>query len=138
MELYDKAFKPISGVSISTIAAIVGPINARMGIKTGKKRTHTLAAPPGLVMVEVLCALARHGLPLGKVHQGEAGCVFEATMPSDLWSFRRANRRYHRTRSARQPRSKPRPTSPANSTTGAKMYTLRLDQLFGEIDTKAA
>lgn len=38
-------------------------------------------------MVEVLCALVRSGLPLVKVHRGDAGCVFEAKLPSDLWAL---------------------------------------------------
>ena len=86
--LCDAAFKPLAGgISVKTVTAIVTPIYARMGIKTGKSRTEVLAEPPGQVMVEVLCAFARNGLPLGKVHQGEAGCVFEAKLPSDFWSF---------------------------------------------------
>ncbi len=85
LELYDKAFH--TKISLKTVAAIAAPIYAKMGIKTGKTRTETLAEPPGQVMVAVLCALARHGLPLVKVHQGELGCVFEAKLPSDLWAF---------------------------------------------------
>jgi hypothetical protein len=85
--LYDKAFKPFTGVSVQTIASIAAPIYAKLGIKTGKSRADVLAAPPGRVMVEVLCALARHGLPLVKVQQGKSGCVFEAKLPSDLRSL---------------------------------------------------
>jgi hypothetical protein len=87
LELYDKAFQPLTHVSVKTVASIVAPIYAKMGIKTGKTRTEVFAEPPGQLMVDVLCALARHGLPLGKVHQGQSGCVFEAKLPSDLWAF---------------------------------------------------
>jgi hypothetical protein len=87
LELYDQAFKPLSGVSAKTVAALAAPLYARMGIKTGKTRSDLLAEPPGEVMLEVLCALARNGLPLVKVHQGESGCVFEAKLPSDLWAL---------------------------------------------------
>lgn len=87
MELYDKAFKPLTGVSVQTIAKIAAPIYAKMGIKTGKTRKGAFADPPGQIIVDVLCALARNGLPLSKVHQGQSGCVIEAKMPSDLWSF---------------------------------------------------
>jgi hypothetical protein len=84
--LYDEAFKPLTGVSMKTVVAIAAPIYAKMGVKTGKKRTEMLAEPPGLVMVDVLCALAKHGLPLTNVHQGSSGCVFEAKFPSDFWA----------------------------------------------------
>lgn len=87
MELYDKAFKPITGVSVQTIAKIAAPIYAKMGVKTGKKKTSVFAEPPGQVIVDVLCALARNGLPLVKVHQGQSGCVIEAKLPSDLWAL---------------------------------------------------
>ena len=87
MDLYDKAFKPLGGVSVRTIASIAGPIYAKMGIKTGKKKSSVFAEPPGQVIVDVLCALARNGLPLVKVHQGQAGCVIEAKLPSDFWAL---------------------------------------------------
>ena len=87
LELYDQAFKPFTGVSVKTVASIAAPLYAKMGIKTGKTRSEIRAEPPGQVMVEVLCALARHSLPLVKVHQGETGCVFEAKLPSDLWAL---------------------------------------------------
>jgi hypothetical protein len=87
LELYDKAFKPLTGVSMTTVAAIAAPLYAKIGIKTGKTRSEVLAEPPGQVMVDVLCALARLGLPLVNVHQGDLGCVFQARLPSDLWAF---------------------------------------------------
>jgi hypothetical protein len=87
LDLGEKVFKPLGPVSVKTLTSIVVPLYAKMGIKTGKTRTEVLADPPGQVMVELLCALARHGMPLEKVHQGDAGCVFEAKLPSDFWSF---------------------------------------------------
>ena len=87
LALYDKVFKPLPGVSLTTVAAILTPLYAKMGIQTARTRTEQLAQPTGLVIVEVLCALARHGFPLDTVHQGAAGCVFEAKLPSDLWTL---------------------------------------------------
>jgi hypothetical protein len=87
LALCDKAFHPIPGVSMQTITSIAAPIYAKMGIKTGKKSSAVFAEPPGQVMVDVLCTLAGHGLPLVKVHQGQSGCVFEAKLPSDFWSL---------------------------------------------------
>jgi hypothetical protein len=85
LELYDKAFQ--SKIPMKTVAALAAPIYAKLGIKTGKSRTEVFAEPPGQVMVDVLCALTRNGLPLSKVHQGQSGCVFEAKLPSDFWGF---------------------------------------------------
>lgn len=87
LDICDKAFKPLGGVSLSTVAAIAAPLNEWLGIKTGKTRSETIAAPTGQVIVDVLCAFARHGLSLEQVHQADAGCVLEAKIPSDLWSF---------------------------------------------------
>jgi hypothetical protein len=86
--LYDAVMKPFNGgVSLKTVAAIVAPLYARIGIKTGKSRSEVYRSPPGRVIVDVLCALARNGLPLTEVHQAADGCVLEAGLPSDLWSF---------------------------------------------------
>lgn len=87
MELGETVLKPFGGLSAKTVTSIVVPLSTKMGIKTGKTRTELLADPPGQVMVEVLCALARHGWSLVKVHQGDLGCVFDAKLPSDFWSF---------------------------------------------------
>lgn len=87
MALYDKAFKPLTGVSVQTIAKIAAPIYAKLGVKTGKKRTEAFEEPPGQVIVDVLRALAKNGLPLVEVHQGEVGVVIEAKLPSDLWAL---------------------------------------------------
>ena len=86
--LSDHIFKPLChGVSLKTVATIALPIYTKMGIKTGKTRTEVVTEPVGRVIVNVLCALAETGLPLAAVHQGDAGCVIEAKLPSDLWSF---------------------------------------------------
>lgn len=85
LDICDKAFKPIAGVSLKTAAAIAGPINAWMGIKTGKSRGAAFALPTGQAIVEVLCAFARHDLPLAEVHQEESGCILDAEMPADLF-----------------------------------------------------
>ncbi len=85
--LYDKAFKPLTGVSLQTVASIVAPIYAQIGIRTGKKRQAVLNEPTGRMIVMVLCALAESGMPISEVHQGEGGCVVEAKLPSDLLSL---------------------------------------------------
>jgi hypothetical protein len=76
-----------SGVSIEKLASALQPIYTQMGIKTGKESNETLAIPIGKVIVTALCSLARHGQVLQQVRQFEDGCLLEATLPSDLWSF---------------------------------------------------
>lgn len=89
LALYDKAVGPLTGnpVSLQTIAKVTAPIGAKLGIKTGKSRSTVVNRPAGLVIVDVLCALARNGLPLVTVHQGDAGCALEAKLPSDLFAL---------------------------------------------------
>jgi hypothetical protein len=87
LEICDKAFSPIPGVSLAKVIAIVQPIYANLGIKTGKRRTQELPVPPGKALVGVLCSLARRGNDLRRATQGEDGCVLEAAIPSDLWSL---------------------------------------------------
>lgn len=86
--LCDKAFSPIPGVSLTKLAAIAQPLFADLGVKTGKTRTESFKAPPGKIIVAVLCSLARHGQTLHNVEQAEDGCLFRASLPSDLWSFK--------------------------------------------------
>jgi hypothetical protein len=87
LDLCEKVYEPVPGVSLSTLAGILAPLYARMGIRTGKVRTEYLPAPAGRVLVAVLCSLAGHGRTITGVHQGEDGCVLEAVLPSDFRSF---------------------------------------------------
>ena len=75
------------GVSMETIGSVVHPISAMLGIKTGKECTETVTSPPGVVLVSALCSLARNGQALQRVQQLDDGCLLEASLPSDLWSF---------------------------------------------------
>jgi hypothetical protein len=83
----DLAFKPLTGVSLSQIATIAAPISSRLGIRMEKKRNWSIKRPIGKVLVATLCSMARHGQTLKNVQQAQDGCIFEATVPSDIWSF---------------------------------------------------
>ncbi|MFO0880393.1 MAG: hypothetical protein U0840_23860 [Gemmataceae bacterium] len=89
LELCDKVLGPCleMPVSMAKVAKIVMPVYARMGIQTGKTQSEIVEAPIGEVLVSVLCSLARFGREVRRVQQGEDGCVVEASLPSDLWSF---------------------------------------------------
>lgn len=75
------------GFSIEKLATTAQPIYARLGIKTGKEKVADFDRPAGVVVVAVLCSLARHSQVLRSVQQFENGCLIEASMPSDIWSF---------------------------------------------------
>jgi hypothetical protein len=87
LELGDKAFQPLAGVSLSTVQSIAVPIYTRLGIQTGKARSQAYREPPGAMLVAAICSLARRRRELTQVHQGEDGCVLEAAIPSDWRSF---------------------------------------------------
>jgi hypothetical protein len=75
------------GFSLETLGAVMQPIYAQLGIKTGKECSETLSSPAGTVIVAALCSLARHGQVIQQVRQFDDGCLLEATLPSDLWSW---------------------------------------------------
>lgn len=87
LDLCDKAFSPIPGVSMSAVAGIAMSIYAKMGVQTGQSRKAVQPTPIGQTIVSTVCSLARHGRTLKQVHQGDDGCVVEAVIPSDIWSF---------------------------------------------------
>jgi hypothetical protein len=58
-----------------------------IGIKTGKARSQPLQLPPGKAIVATLCALAGSGQEIRRVQQFADGCLLEAVIPSDMWSF---------------------------------------------------
>ncbi|XGB38461.1 MAG: hypothetical protein LVT47_08490 [Cyanobacteria bacterium LVE1205-1] len=72
---------------VPLIGSIVQPIYAKLGIKTGKTRSASFNKPPGKILVALLCSLARNGRKVCRVQQGQDGCVIEAIIPSDLWSW---------------------------------------------------
>lgn len=75
------------GVPLEKVAALVHPLYKKLGIGTGKERTEKMAVPVGRVIVRALCSLTRNGQTIRGVQQGTDGCVFEAVLPSDLFSF---------------------------------------------------
>jgi hypothetical protein len=88
LDVCDKLVSPLAGgVSLSAIAALTQPLTERIGIKTGKSRTERFREQPGTMLVAVLCSLAQNGQELRNVEQAESGCILEANLPSDLWSF---------------------------------------------------
>jgi hypothetical protein len=56
-------------------------------MKTGKTRSASFNKPPGKILVALLYSLSRNGRKVCRVQQGQDGCVIEAIIPSDLWSW---------------------------------------------------
>ena len=75
------------GVPLEKIVAVTQPVYAHLGLKTGGEHSETLSGPVGTIIVSALCSLARHGQVLKHVQQFDDGCLLEATLPSDMWSF---------------------------------------------------
>lgn len=75
------------GVSLEKLGGAVQPIYAQLGMKTGKEHSEVLPTSPGTVIVSALCSLARNSQVLQQVQQLEDGCLLEAILPSDIWSW---------------------------------------------------
>ncbi len=86
LDLYGKALGGLTGVRLpmSSLARFAQSTYAKMGVKTGKSRTQFVAAPPGTVLVSLLCALARDGRTLRSANQMADGCILVAALPSNL------------------------------------------------------
>ncbi|MCE9554904.1 MAG: zinc ribbon domain-containing protein [Planctomycetes bacterium] len=88
LKFCDKALAPLyGGVPVGKLASIAQPIYSALGMNTGKEQRRVFSKPPGRVIVALLCSLARRGRPLRQIRQATDGCMFEATLPSDVWSF---------------------------------------------------
>jgi hypothetical protein len=89
LKICDTFSRPLTGlpISISKLTSVVVPIYARLGIQTGTTRKEVLDAPIGKMLVAAVCSLARRGRSLKEVHQGEDGCVIEASLPAGWRSF---------------------------------------------------
>jgi hypothetical protein len=75
------------GVSLEKLGGVIQPIYAQLGMKTGKEHSESFSSPTGTVIVSALCSLARNSQVLQQVRQFEDGCLLEATLPSDIWSW---------------------------------------------------
>lgn len=81
---YDKANKPFEGSSVSKVGNKVQQIYSSIGVNTGKTLKERVKLPAGLVILRVLCSLAKNGQLIRKVEQAEDGCLINAFIPSDL------------------------------------------------------
>jgi hypothetical protein len=90
IDMYGAALGKLNGVplpKLGKLAPYVQSMWAKLGMKTGKSRSQSFAAPPGAIIVTLLCWLARGGHELRSVEQLTDGCVLRASLPSDLFSL---------------------------------------------------
>jgi len=52
-----------------------------------KKRRSEITFPPGKTIVNLLCLFAESGQKVINVEQAEDGCMIEAAIPSDIFSW---------------------------------------------------
>lgn len=86
LERYDKAFKPLLGLSMNKIGSRSRQFYTSLGIKTGKTVKERFQISAGKVIVHTLCSLARNGQDIDQVEQAADGCMIRALIPSDLYS----------------------------------------------------
>jgi hypothetical protein len=84
-KLYDKL--GVLPISAGTLVGIAQPFWAKLGVKTGKTRTETIASPPGRVLAALFCSLARKGRKVIDTQRGVDGCVVTAELPADLFAM---------------------------------------------------
>ncbi len=88
IKVYDKfVAKAIGGVPVGDMADILLPLCKKWGLKTGKNRNELIPAPVGATTVSALYALAYLEAPLKEVLQARDGCVVEAKLPSDMFTW---------------------------------------------------
>ncbi len=84
--LYDKAFKPLTGLSMSKIGNRSQQLYLSLGVKTGKTQKERFKHAAGRVIVRVLCSLAQNAQEIQKAEQAKGGCLIRASVSSDLLS----------------------------------------------------
>ena len=77
------AVSPI-GFSLEKLTHAILPIYDRLGIKTDREVHKIFNAPPGRVMLAVICALAAKALAIADVCQDATRCSFSAAIPAGL------------------------------------------------------
>ena len=86
LAVYDKVMS--SPIPLEKLAAVVQPLYASWGIRTGKERQGFVNTPIGRSIARCLCSMARHGQKLQNVEQHNEGCVLTAELPSSVCSMK--------------------------------------------------
>jgi hypothetical protein len=86
LAIYDKVVQ--SPIPLEKLAAVVQPLYASWGSRTGKEHTELIRIPIGRAIAQTLCSLAKHGQTLQNVEQLEDGCLLNADLPSSVCALK--------------------------------------------------
>lgn len=86
LALYDRIVA--SPIPLEKLAAVVQPLYASWGIRTGKERTEVVGIPIGRAIARTLCSFARHGQTFHGAEQSAAGCALTADLPSSVCALK--------------------------------------------------
>jgi hypothetical protein len=86
LALYDKVVE--SPVPLEKLAAVLQPLYASWGVRTGKERSEDIAVPIGRAIARALCSLARQSQAFEGAEQHPAGCVLTAELPSSVCALK--------------------------------------------------
>ena len=84
--IYDKLLA--SPIPLERLAAVMQPLYASWGIRTGKERIEVLEAPIGRAIAQCLCSFAKNGQAFLNATHIEGGCLLVAELPSSLCSLK--------------------------------------------------
>ncbi len=79
------AVSPI-GVSLQKLNGALLPIYDKIGIKTLRWARGSFIAPPGRVLLALMCVLAKNSLEVAEVHQEVQQCGLTVKIPSSLYT----------------------------------------------------
>jgi hypothetical protein len=87
LDLCDKLTGKMAVIPMATIAHFAQSLHTKLGVKTGKSQSRFIERPAGVVLVALLCSLARHGREVRHAQQSPDGCIITASLPSDLFAL---------------------------------------------------
>ncbi len=87
LKIIDLAYKPIPGISFSSLSETMLPMFEKLGIKTGKSFQQVININTDEVIIKVLCSLAKNGFHLNSVEQANNGIIMHATLPSNFFTW---------------------------------------------------
>ncbi len=82
LSIYDKIVA--SPIPLASLAGVVQPLYASLGVRTGKERAGLIRTPIGRAIARTLCAFAKRGRTFQSAEQNELGCRLTATLPSSV------------------------------------------------------
>jgi len=86
LALYDKIVP--SPVPLEGLVAVLQPLYASWGFRTGKERTELIETPIGRAIARALCSFAKYGQTFQSAEQSDSGCILTADLPSSVCAMK--------------------------------------------------